>query len=83
MNTSRRFLLTVSLLGNLYSRLGKGSAFPSMVVGILLLVPNGIAAAGGLSAGSASTSSGSSSEDGGTGSTGQDPESLNAAVIVR
>jgi hypothetical protein len=39
------------ILGNLYSRLGGGSAFPSMVVGILLEVPNAIAAAGGLSGG--------------------------------
>jgi hypothetical protein len=36
----------------MYSRMAGGSAFPSMVVGVLLLVPNAIAAAGGLSSAS-------------------------------
>lgn len=47
----------IGLAGNIYSRLAGGSAFPSMVVGILLEVPNSIAAAGGLSISSSSSSS--------------------------
>lgn len=47
---------TIGLLGNIYSRIGGGSAFPSMVVGILLEVPNVIAAAGGLSISSSDSS---------------------------
>ncbi|ODN73284.1 hypothetical protein, variant [Cryptococcus amylolentus CBS 6039] len=58
----------IGVLGNLYSRIGRGSAFPSMVVGILLIVPNAIAAAGGLGA--------SSSGDSDT------TEEINTAVIV-
>ncbi|KAI7947135.1 hypothetical protein MJO29_011662 [Puccinia striiformis f. sp. tritici] len=38
----------IGLLGNMYSRLFKGTAFTSMVTGVLFLVPSGIAAAGGL-----------------------------------
>jgi uncharacterized membrane protein YjjB (DUF3815 family) len=37
-----------SLLGNLYSRVFKGTAFTAMVTGVLFLVPAGIAAVGGL-----------------------------------
>ncbi|WWC95229.1 hypothetical protein V866_002087 [Kwoniella sp. B9012] len=71
---------TLGILGNLYSRLGGGSAFPSMVVGILLIVPNAIAAAGGLSSsGSNGDSSSGSSASSSTGSSSQD---INAAVIV-
>ncbi|WVR08358.1 hypothetical protein IAU60_005413 [Kwoniella sp. DSM 27419] len=66
----------VGILGNLYSRLGGGSAFPSMVVGILLLVPNAIAAAGGLSA-SSGTSDDASNAGGSSSST-----EINAAVVV-
>nr|XP_018260617.1 uncharacterized protein I303_07543 [Kwoniella dejecticola CBS 10117]OBR82775.1 hypothetical protein I303_07543 [Kwoniella dejecticola CBS 10117] len=66
---------TLGILGNLYSRLGGGSAFPSMVVGILLIVPNAIAAAGGLS-------SSDSSEDSSSDSGSSSGESINAAVIV-
>jgi uncharacterized membrane protein YjjB (DUF3815 family) len=55
-----------SVLGNLYSRLGGGSAFPSMVCGILLQVPNAIAAAGGLSADSDT----------------DNPQGINTAVLV-
>ncbi|WVF68805.1 hypothetical protein IAT40_003577 [Kwoniella sp. CBS 6097] len=70
---------TLGILGNLYSRLGGGSAFPSMVVGILLLVPNAIAAAGGLSA----SSSGSSSQDNASNMSGGSSSSeINAAVVV-
>ncbi|WVQ96347.1 hypothetical protein IAU59_003452 [Kwoniella sp. CBS 9459] len=70
---------TLGILGNLYSRLGGGSAFPSMVVGILLLVPNAIAAAGGLSA----SSSGSSSQDDASNVSGSSSSSeINAAVVV-
>ncbi|WVQ74265.1 hypothetical protein IAR50_003862 [Cryptococcus sp. DSM 104548] len=58
----------IGVFGNLYSRLGRGSAFPSMVVGILLVVPNAIAAAGGLG----SSSSGDSNTT----------EEINTAVIV-
>ncbi|ORY35057.1 hypothetical protein BCR39DRAFT_516439 [Naematelia encephala] len=65
---------TVGVLGNLYSRIGGGSAFPSMVVGILLEVPNAIAAAGGLSASSSDSSSDSSSSD--------TSSQINTAVIV-
>ncbi|KAA1096954.1 hypothetical protein PGT21_032365 [Puccinia graminis f. sp. tritici] len=38
----------IGLLGNMYSRFFKGTAFTSMVTGVLFLVPSGIAAAGGL-----------------------------------
>ncbi|PLW04473.1 hypothetical protein PCANC_28410 [Puccinia coronata f. sp. avenae] len=38
----------IGLLGNMYSRIFKGTAFTSMVTGVLFLVPSGIAAAGGL-----------------------------------
>lgn len=38
----------VGILGNLYSRIFGGTAFTSMVTGVLFLVPSGIAAAGGL-----------------------------------
>ncbi|POW01748.1 hypothetical protein PSHT_12386 [Puccinia striiformis] len=38
----------IGLLGNMYSRLFKGTAFTSTVTGVLFLVPSGIAAAGGL-----------------------------------
>ena len=60
------YVLTTSVLGNLYSRLGGGSAFPSMVSGILLQVPNAIAAAGGLSADSDT----------------DNPQGINTAVLV-
>ncbi|WWC73372.1 uncharacterized protein I206_107339 [Kwoniella pini CBS 10737] len=66
---------TLGILGNLYSRLGGGSAFPSMVVGILLIVPNAIAAAGGLS-------SSGSSEDSSSDSSSASGDEINAAVIV-
>jgi len=59
-------MLMGSVLGNLYSRLGGGSAFPSMVAGILLQVPNAIAAAGGLSADSDT----------------DNPQGINTAVLV-
>ena len=39
---------TVGVLGNLYSKLFKRSAFPVTVTGILLSVPSGISAAGGI-----------------------------------
>lgn len=38
----------VSLLGNVYTRLWNGYAFPAMVPGVLLLVPTGLTAVGGL-----------------------------------
>ena len=38
----------VGLLGNMYSRVFRGTAFTAMVTGVLFLVPSGIAAAGGL-----------------------------------
>ncbi|KAH9456580.1 hypothetical protein Pst134EB_012780 [Puccinia striiformis f. sp. tritici] len=38
----------IGLLGNMYSRLFEGTAFTSMVTGVLFLVPSGITAAGGL-----------------------------------
>ncbi|KAK4686118.1 hypothetical protein P7C73_g4009, partial [Tremellales sp. Uapishka_1] len=38
----------VGVLGNVYSRLFGGTAFTSMVTGVLFLVPSGISAAGGL-----------------------------------
>jgi len=38
----------VGVLGNLYSRVFGGTAFTSMVTGVLFLVPSGLAAAGGL-----------------------------------
>ncbi|KZW03811.1 DUF1212-domain-containing protein [Exidia glandulosa HHB12029] len=39
----------VGLLGNLYSRVFRGTAFTVMVTGVLFLVPSGLSAAGGLS----------------------------------
>ncbi|KAK7468718.1 pheromone-regulated protein prm10 [Stygiomarasmius scandens] len=39
----------IGLLGNLYSRVVGGTAFTSMVTGVLFLVPSGIAQGGGLS----------------------------------
>jgi len=38
----------IGLLGNFYSRLARGTAFTSMVTGVLLLVPSGVARGGGL-----------------------------------
>ncbi|KAF8213229.1 hypothetical protein K438DRAFT_1956639 [Mycena galopus ATCC 62051] len=38
----------IGCLGNLYSRLFRGTAFTSMVTGVLFLVPSGIAQGGGL-----------------------------------
>ena len=38
----------ISLLGSAYSRLCKGYAFAAMVPGVLLLVPSGLIAVGGL-----------------------------------
>ncbi|EIW73575.1 hypothetical protein TREMEDRAFT_25709 [Tremella mesenterica DSM 1558] len=38
----------VGILGNIYSRMFGGTAFTSMVTGVLFLVPSGISAAGGL-----------------------------------
>lgn len=38
----------ISLLGSAYSRLCKGYAFAAMVPGVLLLVPTGLIAVGGL-----------------------------------
>ncbi|KAM0751263.1 DUF1212-domain-containing protein, partial [Meredithblackwellia eburnea MCA 4105] len=38
----------IGLLGNLYSRVFKGTSFTAMATGVLFLVPSGIAAAGGL-----------------------------------
>ncbi|WVQ96776.1 hypothetical protein IAU59_003883 [Kwoniella sp. CBS 9459] len=38
----------IGILGNVYSRVFGGTAFTSMVPGVLFLVPSGIAAAGGL-----------------------------------
>lgn len=38
----------VSLLGSIYTRVWQGYAFAAMVPGILLLVPSGLTAAGGL-----------------------------------
>ncbi|WVR06201.1 hypothetical protein IAU60_003231 [Kwoniella sp. DSM 27419] len=38
----------IGILGNIYSRVFGGTAFTSMVPGVLFLVPSGIAAAGGL-----------------------------------
>ncbi|KAK0464994.1 uncharacterized protein EV420DRAFT_1617790 [Desarmillaria tabescens] len=38
----------IGLLGNIYSRLVGGTAFTSMVTGVLFLVPSGIAQGGGL-----------------------------------
>lgn len=38
----------VSLLGTVYTRLWNGYAFPAMVPGVLLLVPTGLTAVGGL-----------------------------------
>lgn len=39
----------VGVLGNLYSRVFRGTAFTAMVTGVLFLVPSGLSAAGGLS----------------------------------
>ncbi|KAF8222128.1 DUF1212-domain-containing protein [Tricholoma matsutake] len=39
----------IGSLGNVYSRLVRGTAFTSMVTGVLFLVPSGIAQGGGLS----------------------------------
>ncbi|EKM84209.1 hypothetical protein AGABI1DRAFT_124531 [Agaricus bisporus var. burnettii JB137-S8] len=38
----------IGLLGNVYSRVVRGTAFTSMVTGVLFLVPSGIAQGGGL-----------------------------------
>ncbi|KXN85677.1 Pheromone-regulated membrane protein 10 [Leucoagaricus sp. SymC.cos] len=38
----------IGLLGNIYSRVVRGTAFTSMVTGVLFLVPSGIAQGGGL-----------------------------------
>ncbi|KAF8140418.1 DUF1212-domain-containing protein [Boletus edulis] len=40
--------LIIGLLGNFYSRIVHGTAFTSMVTGVLFLVPSGIAQGGGL-----------------------------------
>ncbi|KAG9314218.1 hypothetical protein JVU11DRAFT_5005 [Chiua virens] len=40
--------LMIGLLGNFYSRVIRGTAFTSMVTGVLFLVPSGIAEGGGL-----------------------------------
>ncbi|KAF9229105.1 DUF1212-domain-containing protein [Gyrodon lividus] len=40
--------LVIGLLGNFYSRAVRGTAFTSMVTGVLFLVPSGIAQGGGL-----------------------------------
>ncbi|KAG8219667.1 hypothetical protein J3R82DRAFT_622 [Butyriboletus roseoflavus] len=40
--------LIIGLLGNFYSRIVRGTAFTSMVTGVLFLVPSGIAQGGGL-----------------------------------
>ncbi|KAH0838169.1 DUF1212-domain-containing protein [Lanmaoa asiatica] len=40
--------LIIGLLGNFYSRIVRGTAFTSMVTGVLFLVPSGIASGGGL-----------------------------------
>lgn len=66
----------IGLAGNIYSRLAGGSAFPSMVVGILLEVPNSIAAAGGLSISSSSSSSASTTSVAGT------DQSISSTVII-
>ncbi|KAA1467895.1 DUF1212-domain-containing protein [Dentipellis sp. KUC8613] len=42
--------LVIGLLGNFYSRFVGGTAFTSMVTGVLFLVPSGLAQAGGLTA---------------------------------
>jgi len=41
---------TVGLLGNVYSRRMGGTAFTSMVTGVLFLVPSGLSQAGGITA---------------------------------
>ncbi|KAG5648937.1 hypothetical protein DXG03_000286 [Asterophora parasitica] len=41
---------TVGLLGNIYSRKMGGTAFTSMVTGVLFLVPSGLSQAGGITA---------------------------------
>ncbi|KII94210.1 hypothetical protein PLICRDRAFT_102260 [Plicaturopsis crispa FD-325 SS-3] len=40
--------LVIGILGNTYSRVVRGTAFTSMVTGVLFLVPSGIAQGGGL-----------------------------------
>ncbi|KAH7930553.1 DUF1212-domain-containing protein [Leucogyrophana mollusca] len=40
--------LVIGMLGNVYSRVVRGTAFTSMVTGVLFLVPSGIALGGGL-----------------------------------
>ncbi|TFK30815.1 hypothetical protein FA15DRAFT_662871 [Coprinopsis marcescibilis] len=40
--------LVIGTLGNIYSRLGRGTAFTTMVTGVLFLVPSGIAQGGGV-----------------------------------
>lgn len=40
--------LAVSFLGSIYTRVWHGYAFAAMIPGILLLVPSGLTAAGGL-----------------------------------
>ncbi|KIR62543.1 hypothetical protein I314_03488 [Cryptococcus bacillisporus CA1873] len=71
--TSAVSAFAVGVLGNLYSRLGRGSAFPSMACGILLLVPNAIAAAGGL---------GTSSSDQSDSTNSNNEQEINTAIIV-
>jgi uncharacterized membrane protein YjjB (DUF3815 family) len=51
-------MFAVGVLGQLWSRIGRGSAFTSMVSGVLLVVPSGIAAAGGLAMSTSSSTSG-------------------------
>ncbi|KAF8746008.1 hypothetical protein AX14_004296 [Amanita brunnescens Koide BX004] len=41
---------TVGILGNIYSRKMRGTAFTSMVTGVLFLVPSGLSQAGGITA---------------------------------
>ncbi|KAF8639835.1 hypothetical protein AX17_001090 [Amanita inopinata Kibby_2008] len=41
---------TVGVLGNIYSRKMRGTAFTSMVTGVLFLVPSGLSQAGGITA---------------------------------
>ncbi|KAF7789738.1 hypothetical protein EIP86_000684 [Pleurotus ostreatoroseus] len=49
----------VGLLGNLYSRRMGGTAFTSMVTGVLFLVPSGLSEAGGITAQNSATQIGS------------------------
>ncbi|KAL7410123.1 hypothetical protein BDY24DRAFT_355194 [Mrakia frigida] len=46
----------IGLLGTLWSRIARGTAFTTQSTAVLLLVPNGLAAAGGLALTSSSTS---------------------------